>query len=408
MALVHLTCLIALLALPAVAASAQPLTVIRNASIIDPAAAVPVTVGSIVISGDHIEAMGPAVAMPRSARIIDGTGKFVVPGLWDMHAHLAALTPIGRAPERYVGHGVLSLRDMGGFLDQLLPLRADIRAARRTGPELVLAGPTLNSERPAAFHRQVTTAAEARASVRELKAAGVDFIKIHRATSREVFDAVADETRLAGLSFSGHVPLVMSWADAASAGMRTIEHIQTVFENLQPDLRLTPALFEDYATRLEGPLGDGIFAALAAHGTYFDPTLVGYEATIAAARPEQAAARRQAYTRMKTIAAKAARSGVPIVTGTDVLDRHGDMLLLELERLVEIGMTPRQVLTAATVTSAAAAQRPDLGRLRAGGPASFLLVDRNPLSDITALRRLSTVVLRGRVLDRTALAALRR
>lgn len=393
--------------LGATAAVAQPLLAIEGASVIDPAAASPAAVQTIVVRDGRIEAIGPGVAVPAGARVIDGRGKFVVAGLWDMHVHLAALTPIGRAPERLVGHGVLHARDMGGHLDQLLPLRDEIRAGRRIGPDLVLAGPTLNSEQPADFHRKVTTAAEARAAVRDLEARGVDFIKIHRATNREVFDALVEETRQVGLPLAGHVPLGVSWVDGARAGMRTIEHIQTIFENLQPDLKLSAARFDELASQLDGTLGDEIFAALKQHGTWFDPTLIGYEAALEGARPEAAAARRQAYARMKTIAGKAARAGVAIVSGTDVLDRHGEMLLRELERLVEVGMTPREVLVAATVNSATAAGLPALGRLAVGAPASFLVLEANPLDDIRHLRRLSAVALRGRLLDAEALATLR-
>lgn len=396
-----------LLAGPTAPAAAQPWTLIEGATVVDPTATPPARIASVLVRGDRIEAVGPRLDRPPLTRVIDGTGKFVVPGLWDMHAHLAALTPVGRAPERYVSFGVLHVRDMGGFLDQLRPLRDDIRAKRRTGPTLVIAGPTLNGEPSAPFHRQVTTAAEAQAAVRELKAAGVDHIKLHRATSREVFDAVAAESRRLGLPFVGHVPLALSWTDASRGGMRSIEHIQTIFENLQPDLRLTPERFSQLADDLDGRLGDEIFATLKANGTYFDPTLVGYEATIDTSTPEVAAARRRAYARMQSIAAKAWRAGVPILTGTDVLDRHGEMLLQELERLVEIGLTARAVLTAATVTSAAAAGRAELGRIRSGAPASFLLVDGNPLEDIGALRRLSLVVHNGRVLTVEDLAALR-
>ncbi len=200
----------------------------------------------------------------------------------------------------------------------------------------------------------------------------------------------------------GHVPLVMSWAEASRAGLRTMEHIETIFENLQPNLRLTPPRFTELADGLGGALGDEIFGVLKANGAYFDPALVGYEATVESARPEAAAARRQAYARMKPIAARAARLGVPIITGTDVLDRHGDLLLTELERLVEIGMTPRAVLGRDRHVRGRGG-RSDAGRLRVGGPASFLLVDANPLEDITALRRLSAVVLRGHYLDAAAL-----
>lgn len=395
-----------LLALHAPAA-AQPL-VITNASIVDTGRAQPLQAASVVVRDGVIVEISPVPRVPEGARIIDAAGKFVVPGLWDMHAHLAALTPIGRAPEHYVAHGVLNLRDMGGRVDELVALRSAIRAGVRTGPELVLAGPTLNSEQSADFHRRVTTADEARAAVRELKASGVDFIKIHRATNREAFEAIVDEARRQGLPVSGHVPLVMSWREASNAGMRTIEHVQTIFENIQPDPKRIPAEFDAIAKRLDGPLGDEIFAVMKANGTVFDPTLIGYESSFEQAAPNVAELRKAAYERMKPIAIRAARAGVPIVTGTDVLDRHGEMLLRELERLVEIGLTPREVLLAATATSAATAGRPELGRVAVGAPASFIVLDANPLEDIRNVRALSMVVLRGRVLQGEDLAALRR
>lgn len=205
-----------LMALSARAVSAQAI-VIANISIVDPAARDPVRKATIVVNEGRITAIGRSPRSPPGARIIDGRGTFVVPGLWDMHAHLAALTPIGLAPERYVGYGVLGVRDMGGLADSLLPLKARILAGKRIGPDIVLAGPTLNGEQSADFHRQVVTGAEARSAVRDLKALGVDFIKIHRAIGREAFAAIADETRRLGLAFSGHVPLAMSWIEARAA-----------------------------------------------------------------------------------------------------------------------------------------------------------------------------------------------
>lgn len=382
--------------------------VITNASIVDASAADPTRVGSIVVENGRITAVGSSPLVPAGASIIDALGKFVVPGLWDMHAHLAALTPVGRAPERYVGHGVLNIRDMGGKTDLLFPLRTAIQDGARMGPEIVLAGPTLNGEQPAEFHRKVMTAAEARAAVRDLKAAGVDFIKIHRAMNREAFDAIADETKRQGMAFAGHVPLVMGWVEASNAGMRTIEHIQTIFENIQPDPTLIPGQFDSLVRRLNGTLGDSIFAVMKANRTFFDPTMVGYEASVGNATPVLAERRRVAYEKMKVIVARVARAGVPIITGTDVLERHGDMLLRELEQLVDIGLTAQQVLVAATVTSANAAQRPELGRVMAGAPASFVILDGNPLADIKNLRAISAVVLRKQVLNADELANLRR
>ena len=277
----------------------------------------------------------------------------------------------------------------------------------RVGPTMVIAGPTLNGEQSAEFHRKVTTGAEARAAVRELKAAGVDFIKIHRAINREVFDAIADETRRQGLTFAGHVPLVMGWIEASNAGMRTFEHIQTIFENIQPDPALVPVQFDDIFDRLNGSLGDSIFAAMKKNGTFFDPTLVGYASTFENAAPAVAERRRTAFAKMIVIAGRAAKAGVRILAGTDVLDRHGEMLLRELERLVGIGLTPQQALAAATVTAAEAALRPELGRVVVGAPASFIMLDANPLTDIRNIRALSGVVLRGRLLSAEELTRLR-
>ncbi len=381
--------------------------VVANATIIDPSGSKPATQGTVVVERGHVVAVGRTPAIPRGARVVDARGKFLVPGLWDMHAHLAALTPVDSAPERYVGYGVLGVRDMGGFADTLFPLRGRIRAGDRIGPEIVMAGPTLNGEEAAPFHRKVVTDAEARAAVRELRALGVDFIKVHRAMGRPAFLAVIDEARRSGLTVSGHVPLALSWIEASNLGMRTIEHIQTVFENEQPDPKLMTGQFLQIADRLEGPHGDSIWAILKRNHTFFDPTLIGYEANLDKAGPEVAARRRVAYERMKRIAGRIARAGVPILAGTDVLERHGDMLLLELERLVEIGLTPRQALAAATTTAAEAVLHHGSGRIEVGAPAMFLVLDANPLTDIRNLRTLSAVVLSGRLIESAELARLR-
>ena len=200
---------------------------------------------------------------------------------------------------------------------------------------------------------------------------------------------------LDGLTVSGHVPLAMSWIEASNLGMRTIEHIQTIFENEQPDPKLLAEQFPAIADRLMGPHGDSIWATLKRNHTFFDPTLIGYEVNLDKAGPEIAARRRVAYARMKLLAGRSVRAGVPILAGTDVLERHGDMLLLELERLVEIGMTPQQALAAATTTASEAVLHHGTGRIEVGAPAMFLVLDANPLTDIKNLRALSAVVLSG-------------
>jgi len=397
--------LLACLAIPP--ASAETIAIIHG-TVVDPSATKPETPATIVIDGPKIVAVGPSLDnIPKGARVIDAKDKYIVPGLWDMHAHLAALTPIGVAPEHYVGFGVLGLRDMGGYMDQLLPLKAEILSGKRIGPDLVLAGPTLNGEQSAPFHRLVRTEAEARAAVRELKAVGVDFIKIHRQTTREAFVGIASETKSLGLTFAGHVPLVLRWIEASNAGMRTIEHIQTIFENEQPDPKKLTTEFPGLVKKLDGPYGDAIWATLVRNRTYFDPTLSGYEGTIDKNGPEIAAKRRAAFAAMKVLAGRAAKAGVPLLAGTDLLEGHGDKLLHELELLVEVGLSPQQALAAATTAPCDALHRAGPGRLAVNAPASLLLVDADPLANIANLRKLSLVVLNGKVLDSTELARLR-
>ena len=390
----------------AVPRAPAPSVAIVGGAIVDPDVEAPPRRADVLIRGDRIVAVEPRITPPRGARLVDATGKFLLPGLWDMHAHLAALTEIGQAPERYVGHGVLALRDCGGFLDQLLALRRSIAAGLRTGPELLLAGPTLNGEQFAPFQRVVRDDAEARAAVRELAAAGVDFIKTHRATSREAFFALLDEARRHELHVAGHVPLEVSWIEAAEAGMRSMEHAQTLAENEMSSSRPPAADVEAAIARIDGERGDTIFAALARTGAMLDPTLVAYEESIDD-RPEIEARRREAYGHFKSYVGRAHRAGVTILAGTDVLERHGEMLLVELERLVEVGLSPREALAAATTHPSRLMRRPDLGRIAPGATASLLVVDADPTADVRHLRRLAAVVLRGRLIEREEVGRLR-
>ena len=375
--------------------------------VVDPATEAAPAPATVIIADGRVAAVGADARIPRGARIIDAHGKYLVPGLWDMHAHIATAPPIGRAPENYVGFGVLGIRDMGGDLPALTQLRTEIASGSRVGPDLYYAGPTLNGEAAAPWHRVVRTPAEARTAVRELHAAGVDFIKTHRATPRDAFFAMVEEARAEGLAVVGHVPLALSWPEAATAGMRSMEHAQTLLENEISAGNPPAANALDAMARIDGPRGDEVFAALVQAHAFFDPTLAGYESTINN-RPEVAAQRRALFEHLKAYVKRASDAHVQLLAGTDVLDHFGDMLLTEEERLVDAGLTPRQALRAATSTPAALMQRRDLGRIGPGAEASLLVLEADPTTDIAALRRLSLVVLRGRVIMPAELAELRR
>ena len=190
-------------------------------------------------------------------------------------------------------------------------------------------------------------------------------------------------------------------------GMNAIEHIQTIFENEESDPKKLAANFAELVTKLNGPAGDAIWAALVKNHTYFDRTMVAYEKNIGKNGPEVAPKRQAAFAPMKTLVGRAAKAGVALLVGSDLMERHRDSLLRELELLVEVGLTPQEALAAATTSPGAVLEVPGRGKIAEGGPATLLLVDANPLADITNLRKLSLVMLHGKIVEADALAKLR-
>ena len=147
---------------------------------------------TVVTKGGEIAAVGRAVPIPPGAVRVDGAGKFLIPGLWDMHSHNQASG--AESLDLYLANGVVGTRDMGSDLDFIVPLRDRIRRGEVSGPEIVASGPMLdNAPADWPFRRRVTNAQEAREAVRDLKRHGVDFIKVHNNTPRDVFFAIADE-----------------------------------------------------------------------------------------------------------------------------------------------------------------------------------------------------------------------
>ena len=385
-------------------AQAPQAFLLTGGHVVDPdSSAAPVRADVLVI-GDRITAVGRTIDSPPGARRVDVSGQFIVPGLWDMHAHVAAVGPEGGALEDYVRHGILGIRDMGGRWEEVLALRADVANGRRLGPTMVVAGPTLNGAASADFHRAVRDDAEARAAVRELRRAGVDFIKIHRQTSREAFYGIRDQALAEGLQFAGHVPLAIDWIEAAEGGMRTIEHVQTIVESeMERGVDPVRATF-DALDRLGGQRGDAIFAALARNGTFWTPTLIYYETSWRSDSEERRTLKQRAYALMRPLVARAARAGVPILAGTDLLGQRGQGLHDELARLVAAGLSPREALAAATTNAFRLTGRGP-GPIRGGAEASFIVLSANPLDDIGNVRRLTMVALRGRLLDPAAFRA---
>ena len=187
---------------------------------------------TVVIRDQRIHAIArqAIIGIDRNVQVVNATGKYLIPGLWDMHVHLTLRPEPKLASETLLplllANGVVGVRDMGADFDQIQQLRKELAAGKLAGFTLLSPGPFVDGPQPAsASVVPVSNAAEARAAVRALKARGVDFIKVQAKLSRESYFAVADEARRQGISFVGHVPESVNAGEASDAGQRSIEHL---------------------------------------------------------------------------------------------------------------------------------------------------------------------------------------
>jgi imidazolonepropionase-like amidohydrolase len=180
---------------------------------------------TVVVTGDRITTVGKSgdVRVPQGARVVDGNGKYVIPGLWDMHVHIVSPTYL----PLFLANGVTGVREMHSFfLDSTFDMRKAIQEGKTLGPRMVMAGALIDGAKP--FWPGALTAtneAEGRAAVQALKKRGADFIKVYTKLPRSAYLAIADEAKKVGLPFAGHVPESMSAAEASDLGQASMEHL---------------------------------------------------------------------------------------------------------------------------------------------------------------------------------------
>lgn len=417
--------------------------VIVGATVIDGTGAAPLRDAVVVVKGKRIVAVGKAgeVIVPPEAKQIDARGKWLIPGLIDMHVHLDE----DISPGAFVLFGVTSVRDVGSRLVTLQRLRA--RASKgETLPRFYWMGRNIDQGRPSWWGAvAVKGPRDVPALLRDMAAQGVDGVKLYVRAGPKVAEAVIREAHRRGWPVTGHLEGTEP-GQAARMGIDNLEHVETLFLGLYPK---GAQRRQGYGGRfpaaarvdLNSPTVKSLIALLARRRVAVTPTLsvvtMPVEGERAAERMYRGWAEippgwraywktdywnfitpkgwterdyrlaRQARQKFYQMVKRLDRAGVALVAGTDtpapwVLPGAG--LLLELEMMVEAGISPMRALHAATGRAAQILRRDrDVGTIRTGRYADLVLLDADPLQDIRNLRRIHAVYLSGRAVDRAAL-----
>ena len=250
--------LLILLLAQILAAQNKPL-VITHVTIIDMTGAPPKPDMTVIINGNLISALGKSnkVRVPKNAQVIDASGKFLIPGLWDMHVHVLQKERVDYFFQLLIANGVTGIRDTGtteeGFAI-LAGLRKEIADGTRTGPRIIAAGRILDGAEPVVPENSIpfTNETEARQAVRFLKQSGADFIKVYSGIPREQYFAIIDEAKKQNIPFAGHIPWDITSFEASDAGQKSFEHLGNI---LQSCSTLDPKAIDEHANALVKPSG---------------------------------------------------------------------------------------------------------------------------------------------------------
>lgn len=436
--------------------------VITNVTVIDATGAPPKPKMTVVISDGRISEIGKTgkVKAPPNAQVIDGKGKFLIPGLWDMHTHIwdkDMLFPV------YLANGITGVRDMGGVLDPWIKWRKQIENGELQGPRSFVGGKILDGFKPF-FYFFVETASpeQGRETVKSLKDKGTDFIKVYDRLPRDVYFAIADEAKKQNLSFGGHVPTAVKASEASKIGQKSIEHLTGIaLESSAAETKLRSQAIEALnEARKEGtkmeevranirraydlsrsvPLetysaakAKKLFSVFRRNKTWQVPTLVVREdfgdenikseitpklkyfppfvremiLPESTATDEERAKNKRNFEKEMQIVRAMRKAGVKFLAGSDAPNPFsvpGFGLHDELALLVEAGFAPMEALQTATRNPAEfLGQLDSLGTIERGKFADLVLLEANPLENINDTRKIAAVVLRGKLITKDQL-----
>jgi hypothetical protein len=418
---------------------------------------------TVVIVGDRIADMGKSgeIRPPRNVETVNAQGKFLIPGLWDMHVHWydKDYLPL------FIANGVTGTRQMYG-VPMFQQWRKEIEAGELLGPHILIPSPIVDGPKPVwAGSIAVRNASEGRQAVTLVKGSGADFVKVYSLLPRDAYFAIAEESKKQGIPFEGHVPDGVSVEEASNAGQKTIEHLtgmliacstreaellksaqETSAAIAAGRLPSTGFLGPEYRRRQSLALetyspekAETVLRVLKRNHTWQCPTLTVLRSTAFSDDPaftndprlkymprdiasswdpkadmflktktaDDWALSKKVFTRELALVGDIERAGVEILAGTDTLNPFcfpGFSLHDELGLLVQAGLTPIEALQAATLNPARFLGREkDLGTVASGKIADLVLLDANPLDDIGNTRKISAVVFGGKFYNRASL-----
>lgn len=451
--------LLCLLAAQQVSAPRRSALVVTHVTVIDATGGAAKADVTVIITGDRISQIGKSgtIQVPPNAQVVEARGKFLIPGLWDMHIHWYEKDYL----PLFIANGVTGVRIMAG-----VPLhhewRKEIEDGSLLGPWMVIASNIVDGPRPFwPGSISVTDETQARQAVDKIKRENAgDFVKVYSFLPRDAYFAIADESKKQGVPFEGHVPLSVTAEEASRAGQKSIEHLTGILsacstrsEDLNRAARADlaeemvsdkPTFWGPHVRQLRQAMIDSyspekaaaLFAVLRSNGTWQCPTLtllraLGYgndpsfvndgrlkympravranwdPAHVYGETPDDFAIARRELRRDFAVVGLMQRSGVEILAGTDTLNPFcfpGFSLHDELGLVVQAGLSPMEALQAATLNPARFLGREkDLGTVETGKFADLVLLDANPLDDIGNTKKIEAVFYRGQYFPRASL-----